>query len=304
MKEKRVYFGAGAIGKLATKYEDPSEIIFCDNDEKKVGGLVNGIKVIGFKQLCQYILENNNIKIIISAGNWEEIYYQCLEAGIKEEIISIFWNGNIENISEIYETNIYSQDGEEVFLREFFQLKENGFYVDIGAYNPIRFSNTYWAYKKGWRGINIEPNYEGYKKFEFMREHDININCGVSDVESKLCYYMFKEGALNTFNKEEIHDMEQVIGKKEVLVRRLDSILEEHKVEKIDYMDIDVEGLEINVLKSNNWEKYRPTIILCEQKMCFEDILQSEVYKYLKSVGYVAISKFNRTMIYKNQEVF
>lgn len=64
-------------------------------------------------------------------------------------------------------------------------------------------------------------------------------------------------------------------------------------------MDIDVEGNELDVLCSNNWDLYRPQIILCEQKMRMEDIIKSEIYLFMKQNGYEAVSKYNRTMIYR-----
>lgn len=78
------------------------------------------------------------------------------------------------------------------------QKNYKGFYVDIGAHHPFRFSNTAIFYKKGWRGINVEPTPEYYQKFKRYRSKDININIGVSDSNTKLTFYKFDEPALNS----------------------------------------------------------------------------------------------------------
>ncbi|MDE7272032.1 MAG: FkbM family methyltransferase, partial [Lachnospiraceae bacterium] len=72
-------------------------------------------------------------------------------------------------------------------------------------------------------------------------------------------------------------------------------------VNHIDFLDIDVEGYELSVLNSNNWNLYRPTIVLIEQNIKMEDILKSDVYFFMKDKGYEAVSKYNRTVIYKER---
>ena len=78
--------------------------------------------------------------------------------------------------------NSYSQEGEDMVLRSFFEGKKNykGFYIDVGAHHPYRYSNTLYFYKKGWCGINIEPTPGAIKTFNFFRRRYININFGIS----------------------------------------------------------------------------------------------------------------------------
>ena len=97
----------------------------------------------------------------------------------------------------------YSQEGEDLILNRFFNNKENGFYVDVGAHHPRRFSNTYSFYKKGWRGINIDALPGSMVAFNKERPNDINLEIGISKKESELLYYMFNEPALNTFSETE-----------------------------------------------------------------------------------------------------
>jgi len=67
----------------------------------------------------------------------------------------------------------YSQDGEDVVLASFYENMKNyrGFYVDIGAHHPVRFSNTWMFYKNGWKGINIDPTPGSMKAFNVIRSH-------------------------------------------------------------------------------------------------------------------------------------
>ena len=81
-----------------------------------------------------------------------------------------------------YSNKYYSQFGEDVVLRVLVgDLKKPGFYVDVGAYHPKHLSNTYYFYKKGWRGINIDPNPKSIKLFNLLRPSDINLNVAIAD---------------------------------------------------------------------------------------------------------------------------
>ena len=184
--------------------------------------------------------------------------------------------------------------------RNFFK-KAKGIYVDVGANHPFRFSNTFWAYAEGWRGINIEPDVFNYKLLKEVRPEDININCGISDVETYMDYYVFKENALNTFCRDEIRNESDIVDIRKVPVRRMDSILKEYRIFNIDFMDIDVEGMELKVLNSINWDDVKIECILVEQRrMSLAEVLESNVCKFLKDKGYVPVNKYNRTVIYVN----
>lgn len=208
-----------------------------------------------------------------------------------------------------YSIKIYSQDGEDIILKEFFLSNkiEKGFYVDIGAHHPKRFSNTYMFYKKGWRGINIDAMPESMKLFNKKRKRDINLELGISEKEDNLTYYMFDESGLNGFSKEisELRDQNsnyKLIGEKKIKTYPLSYILDKYlpQNQKIDFMNIDAEGLDLEVLKSNNWNKYKPAYILVEITINdLEEILKDEIYVFLKKMNYFLVSKTYRTCIFK-----
>ena len=164
----------------------------------------------------------------------------------------------------------YSQNGEDLILNRFLDNKKEGFFVDVGAHHPIRFSNTYLFYKKGWTGINIDAMPGSMTQFNKIRPKDINIEIGVGLKNDQLTFYQFNESALNTFSKKEAlsknKDGYEIIKSNLVQVESLENLLDKYmpKNTKIDFLNIDVEGKDEEVLISNNWEKYNPNYILVE----------------------------------------
>jgi len=204
----------------------------------------------------------------------------------------------------------YSQEGEDMVLNSFFEGRKNykGFFVDVGAHHPYRFSNTLFFYKKGWRGINIEPTPQAIKAFNIFRRHDINLNIGISSKRDKLTFYCFNEPALNGFSKELSHERNEtsakykIINEIEVETLPLADVLDSHLPtgQKIDFLTIDVEGFDLQVLQSNNWVKYKPSYILVEDRIDFSNLTDSEVYRYLKKQGYQLVAKTLRTLFFKH----
>lgn len=162
----------------------------------------------------------------------------------------------------------YSQHQEDLVISHLLNNKKNGFYVDIGANDPDRFSNTKKFYKKGWFGINVEPNPVLFKKFA-TRNNDINLNIGISDKNTILRFYSFIPNTISTFSKDMSLSYQKqgykLIKKYDVDVMTLEKVFNKNVGDRqIDFLSIDVEGFEMEVLRSNNWKKYKPTIICLE----------------------------------------
>jgi len=209
-----------------------------------------------------------------------------------------------------YAVRSYSQEGEDMILRRVFEGKKSGFYVDIGAHHPLRFSNTHYFYRRGWRGINVEPNPDSIRAFQSARRRDFNLQVGVSNYAGRLTYYLFDESALNTFDgalvKSRLADTAyKVVGTIEIPVERLDSILEKYLPEntEIDFLSIDVEGLDFAVLNSNDWRLYRPKIVLVEALgKSLEDVLHGEIFYFMKGQGYELFAKTFNTLIFRERK--
>ena len=200
----------------------------------------------------------------------------------------------------------YSQNGEDLILNRFLDNKKEGFFVDVGAHHPIRFSNTYLFYKKGWTGINIDAMPGSMTQFNKIRPKDINIESGVGLKNDKLTFYQFNESALNTFSKKEALSKNkngyEIIKSNLVQVESLENLLDKYmpRNTKIDFLNIDVEGKDEEVLISNNWEKYNPNYILVEilREKYISDT-NSSIKDFLKSRDYIPINKIFDTYIFK-----
>ncbi|MDT3676189.1 FkbM family methyltransferase [Microcystis wesenbergii] len=206
-----------------------------------------------------------------------------------------------------YHKLCFSQEGEDILLERIFENKTKGFYVDIGSHHPQRFSNTYNLYLKGWSGINIDPMPNSMQKFNQLRKRDTNLELGISSTKKTLNYYIFNETALNGFNKplslerDKLENYE-IIDIKEIDTFPLSEILNKYLPENkhIDVMSIDVEGLDYQILESNDWDKYRPSIILVEEieKVDLLSINSSRIASFLIDREYIPYSKLFHTLIF------
>lgn len=176
----------------------------------------------------------------------------------------------VRYISKRIFTGSYSQMGEDLEISRLFPRNYKGIYIDVGANDPKRFNNTYLFYKKGWRGINIEPNSENFKKLNKFRVGDINLNYGIWEKDGYMSYYQFNHNTLNTFSEEEassyISQGFKLLETKKIKVFTLEAVLKKYLSpdQRIDLITIDTEGYDYHVLKSMNINKYKPRFIIVE----------------------------------------
>jgi FkbM family methyltransferase len=220
------------------------------------------------------------------------------------------------NFSDRKGRHSYSQEGEDrVLLSLLFKLHggkhlNDGFYVDVGAHHPYRFSNTCLFYKQGWHGINIDAMPGSMSAFQKHRHRDINLESGVGQKAEKLKFFVFNEPALNTFDenlaKARCNDVWHITSTMDMAVLPLSEILKKNvpKGQKIDFFSIDVEGADLDVLQSNDWEEYRPLVVLAETfGLSFEDLALDPLAIYLHSLGYVVYSKTVNTSFFVDKVV-
>ena len=194
----------------------------------------------------------------------------------------------------------YSQSNEELILKEIFKNQKKGFYIDVGAHHPFRYSNTALLYKKGWNGINVEANISNMWLFNCFRRRDINLNYIVSNKTHPLVFYYFEESALNGILSKNRLKLLQKNGltpfkKKKFTPISLNRILELHLNEekKIDLLSIDVEGHDFEVIQSLDLKKYFVKVILTELK---EN--KSKLNQHLKENGYRLFKREDRNLFY------
>ncbi|MBD2752565.1 FkbM family methyltransferase [Spirosoma validum] len=205
-----------------------------------------------------------------------------------------------------YLTICFSQEGEDQILSQYFYGIDKGFFLDIGAYHPIKYSNTYKFYLKGWRGINIDAMPGSMIAFNKIRPEDINVETGVAENESDLPYYIFEQTGINTFSEKfavEMEDKGYVVSQKKVTrTRTMKAILGEFLPpnQVIDFLSLDVEGFELDVLNSNDWTRYRPRIIVVESlQLKSQNVLDA----YLHEVNYKLIAKTVNNVYYTDTTI-
>jgi len=224
-------------------------------------------------------------------------------------LISYFGRAINDGYIKKYIQGSYSQKGEDLIIEKYIGSKKRGYYVDVGAHNPHKYNNTKRFYEKGWKGINIEPNPLLYKKFVEQRKRDINLNIGIGEKSGVADFYELQPDSLSTFSKKEMAskvELGYVLQKKyKIKVVSLKNILNKISNQKIDFISVDTEGLDLEVLKSNDWIRYRPTLVCVEtadftqeisgknnnKKKQINNLMQANNYKELYSNGLNTIYK-------------
>lgn len=200
----------------------------------------------------------------------------------------------------------FSQGGEDRILNNIFHGKRNGFYVDIGAFNPIILSNTYYFYRfLGWSGINIDAMPGSMKQFNKIRKRDINLEMGISLDDRPLTFNIIDElNSMNSFSLDylQLQDVDiSKVKKIEVKTQKLSDVLTSYVPEGkvIDFMTIDCEGLDYDILCSNNWDRFKPKAICIEIVADNIDLLKTnKSYNFLLNEGYkpVAVTYLESTL--------
>ncbi|MEH2075531.1 MAG: FkbM family methyltransferase, partial [Nostoc sp.] len=186
----------------------------------------------------------------------------------------------------------YAQNFEDVLLNRVFKDKIKGFYIDVGALHPTVDSVTKAFYDIGWSGINIEPIKEFYNLFEQERSRDINLNIALSNSEGNLEFFqVVGQPGNSTLNKEIAEKIAQEKGLELshniVSVKTLAEVCKEYVDRKIDFLKIDVEGTEEEVILGGNWDVFRPTILVIETTLPGTNIrCENNIPTFLMEKGY------------------
>lgn len=206
----------------------------------------------------------------------------------------------------------YSQGWEDILLDYLFWFQKKWFYIDIWANHPKRLSNTLLFYKKNWSGINIEPNITLYKEFLKCRKRDINLNVGIGTGEGEyLNFYCIDSDTLSTFDKAsaELYEKEghKIVEVQKVSIISLNKVFADYvKGEQVDFISVDTEWYDMEVLKSNDWEKNRPGFVILEtieyKKNGFGKKLNGTYDEYFQKIRYHKYADTYINTIYISEE--
>tara|TARA_E500000178_G_C16956521_1_gene723953 strand:- start:619 stop:1326 length:708 start_codon:yes stop_codon:yes gene_type:complete len=195
----------------------------------------------------------------------------------------------------------YGEYGEDIFINRFFKNFKKGFYVDIGCYHPIKGSLTYQLFKKGWSGLNVDISEGSIDLFKIARPGDMNVNCAITNINKKV--YYFQNSKINQQNSL----IRTSKSQKKISINgyNFNSLLRKLKIKKIDFLNIDTEGTEIEIIKSIDFKKFHPTLITIEENSFnYNEKNKLIISKILKKNGYYLVNIIGVTMIFINKNYY
>jgi len=204
----------------------------------------------------------------------------------------------------------HSQEGEDMVLRRVFHEQPTGFYIDVGAHHPERYSNTAYFYWRGWSGITIDATPGVKEQFDLFRPRDINIEAAIGRRETNRTFYQFNEPSLNSFDAALAERWNQyknyrIVAKTTVRTITLNEVLAQHLSphQHIDFMSIDIEGLDLEALQSNDWQQYRPEFVLVE---CIDvplaELVNNPLSVFMDSQRYRLFAKTFSTVVFRTYD--
>ena len=203
-----------------------------------------------------------------------------------------------------------SQEGEDLIIDRILKMKnikyKDIFFLDIGSGHHIKYSNTFYYYIRGSKGICIDAFEQNIRLHKFLRPKDKCFNFLLGSKEKILDYYVFKQSELNTISKKKVDELKGYkifpLYLKQMKQSNTSQFFSEKitdNVKKINLLNIDIEGAELDVLKSINWVNFKPEIICVEIILRdFEDVYKNDIYKLLKLNGYNMYSKLINSVIF------
>ncbi len=220
------------------------------------------------------------------------------------------------NYKDEFIKSSYSQSGEDLIIDHLFQELEieKPSFIDIGAHHPRYINNTFLFYKKGSRGINIEPDPELISRFQSMRSDDVNLNIGIGESEGEADFYIMNEPALNTFLKEEAertmkeNSNYKIQEIKQIQISSISSVIQKYCNGKFpELLSIDVEGLDEIILKSINYGGVAPTV-MCVETLSFSTKGRGrknvELIDFLKHKGYMVYADTFINTIFVKEDIY
>ena len=211
----------------------------------------------------------------------------------------------------------FSQTGLDLLLTNIFKGTKEGFYIDIGCNHPVYNNNTFLFHKRGWKGLNIDLDKSSIDLFNIYRKDDLNIHAALSSSNNNRKVYEFHaKSPLNTLdNKVANYQKAKVKNTYEIKTQTLNQVIDECGInnKKINFLSIDVEGHELEVLNGFNINHYQPDVIIVEyldlsidkleiKNLNINNVLNSELYNYMINKNYSLVNWLHSDLIFINNE--
>ena len=211
-----------------------------------------------------------------------------------------------------YEKLSYSQSGEDIIIEYLFQLRkiDKPVCLDIGAYHPIVANNTYKFFLKGSKCVNIDANSTAIESFSSTRPTDTNLNIGIGGEDGEFDFYIMEDVALNTFSLEEKINLEKMGHHlkevKKIKMVPVNKVLQEYFDDIApDFISIDAEGVDFDIIKSFNFDKYAPKVICIESINYTPDgtgTKRIDLCQFIEQAGYFEYANTNINSIFVNKK--
>ena len=193
----------------------------------------------------------------------------------------------------------YSQNQEDLFINNYFKNKNKGFYLDIGCYHPIMYSNTALLHNRGWEGINIDMNQTSIDLFNILRKKDKNICAAISNTKRETTqYFDHAFSPINTLDKNFSDISEKAISfnhhtKKKINTYKFEQIAQIHNINisQIDFINIDVEAHDFEVLQGMDLSLFNAKIMCVELASSYNNVKNKKLINYLNRYNYNLIKK-------------
>lgn len=209
----------------------------------------------------------------------------------------------------------FAEHGEDIVIHRLLNWKPCGTYLDVGAYDPLRMSLTARLANYGWSGINIDIDERVIDKFSKIRKNDINIAAAIGTSDQNVTFRQYQDPVINTVSAKQIMHLDEiqrsdglftkVENESQVICRSLGDVLGDcdSLIQDIDFVNLDIEGVELEALKGFPWMKYQPSVFAIEiHKLNLHKVMDSSIVEYMVSQGYRLQSYVFHTCIFVKKD--
>ena len=225
----------------------------------------------------------------------------------RKKIKSSFYYNIFQNIFHKPLKSYSDCFGEDLFVQNYFANQSDGFYIDVGCNQPKKNSLTFQLFKKGWKGINVDISERCIELYNYFRKQDINLNISLGSKEKNVDAYIFYDNCtMNTVDSKFKEHTRNSVNKfpevKKIKQSTLNKIISDFGITKIDYLNIDVEGHEMDVLKGFDIRKIMPTLVSVEIHDSVCPPLKSDIYKFFIANKFSLASIYGWTYFFESEK--